>query len=112
MLVQQFAAKRDPSRAPLVQVLIVVEPPLDPLKEGWGFTHMDVETGTAKFDLQLGLDDRAEGLTGRFIYNTDLFQRPTIEVLKSLWLNLLDRIAAAPTQRVCDLTAEVWRDGE
>ena len=112
MLVQQLATKRDPNRAPLVQVLIVVEPPLDPLKEGWAFTHMDVETGTAKFDLQLGLDDRAEGLTGRFIYNTDLFERRTIEILKSRWLKLLDRIAATPTQRVCDLTAEVWRDGE
>jgi aspartate racemase len=112
LLVQRFASKRDPSRAPLVQALIVVEPPLDPLKEGWAFTHMDVETGTAKFDLQLGLDDRAEGLTGRFIYNTDLFERRTMEVLTSRWLKLLDRIAAAPTQRICDLTAEVWRDGE
>jgi amino acid adenylation domain-containing protein len=112
MLVQRFASKRDPSRAPLIQALIVVEPPLDPLKEGWAFTHMDVETGTAKFDLQLGLDDRAEGLIGRFIYNSDLFERPTIEILKARWLKLLDRIAAAPTERVCDLIAEVWRDGE
>src|ERR1700731_2717158 len=81
MLVQQFATKRDPCRAPLVQVLIVVEPPLDPLKEGWAFTHMDVETGTAKFDLQLGLDDRAEGLPGRFIFKTALFERPTLDIL-------------------------------
>jgi amino acid adenylation domain-containing protein len=112
LLVQRFGSKRDPSRAPLVQALIVVEPPLDPLKEGWAFTHMDVETGTAKFDLQLGLDDRAEGLTGRFIYNTDLFERRTMEVLTSRWLKLLDRIAAAPAERVCDLTAAVWRDEE
>ncbi len=110
MLVQQFASRRDSSRAPLVQTLIVVEPPLDPLKEGWAFTHMDVETGTAKFDLQLGLDDRAEGLTGRFIYNTDLFERRTIEILKARWSKLLDRIAAAPTQRIRELTAEIWRD--
>ncbi|MDP9099122.1 MAG: condensation domain-containing protein, partial [Verrucomicrobiota bacterium] len=110
MLVQQFASQRDPSRAPLVQALIVVEPPLDPLKEGWAFTHMDVETGTAKFDLQLGLDDRAEGLTGRFIYNTDLFERRTIELLKSRWLKLLDMIARAPTQRISELKREVWRE--
>lgn len=108
MLVQNFAHQRDPSRAPLVQVLIVVEPPLDPLQEGWGFTHMDVETGTAKFDLQLGLDDRPEGLTGRFIYNTDLFERKTIESLKTRWLRLLDQIAASPQQRLCDLTRAVW----
>jgi amino acid adenylation domain-containing protein len=109
LLVQKFAQKRDASRAPLVQVLIVVEPPLEPLQEGWGFTHMDVETGTAKFDLQLGLDDRPEGLTGRFIYNTDLFERKTIQLLTSRWLQLLDRIAAEPTARVCDLTSAIWR---
>lgn len=110
MLVQQFATQRDASRAPLVQALIVVEPPLDPLKEGWAFTHMDVETGTAKFDLQLGLDDRAEGLTGRFTYNTDLFERRTIELLKSRWLKLLDLIARAPTQRINEFKSEVWRE--
>ncbi len=111
MLVQQFATQRDPSRAPLVQVLMVMEPPLDPLPEGWAFTHMDVETGTAKFDLQLGLDERAEGLTGRFIYNTDLFERETIELLKARWLQLLDRVVAAPRTRIEELTADLWQEG-
>jgi amino acid adenylation domain-containing protein len=96
LLVQRFARNRD--RAPLVQALIVVEPPLDPLPRGWGFTHMDVETGTAKFDLELGLDDRAEGFSGRFIYNSDLFDRATIKDLKTGWLALLDTIAVAPTR--------------
>ena len=110
MLVQKFARNRDPSRAPLVQALIVVEPPLESLPTGWDFTHMDVETGTAKFDLQLGLDDRADGFRGRFIYNTDLFERETIDLLRSRWLELLDRIVAAPTQRVGDLTGTATRD--
>ncbi len=106
MLVQKFAPLRDRSRAPLVQALIVVEPPLEALPAGWGFTHMDVDTGTAKFDLQLGLDDRPEGLTGRFIYNTDLFDRATIQSLKARWLELLSRIAAAPETSVRRLTSE------
>jgi amino acid adenylation domain-containing protein len=108
LLVQKLTRRRDPSRAPLVQVLIVVEPPLEPLRKGWDFTHMDVDTGTAKFDLQLDLDDRAEGFGGRFIYNTDLFEHETIKVLKSRWLDLLDRIVAAPAQSVGDLSAAVW----
>jgi amino acid adenylation domain-containing protein len=103
MLVQQFAQRRDLSRAPLVQALIVVEPPLDPLPEGWEFTHMDVEMGTTKFDLQLGLDDRAHGFSGRFIYNTDLFDRETITSMKEHWLRLLEAIANHPDGRVCDL---------
>jgi len=110
LLVQKVSRKRDASRPPLVQALIVVEPPLEPLKEGWAFTHMDIDPGTVKFDLQLGLDDREEGFSSQFIYNTDLFERETITVLRSRWLELLDRIVAAPTQRVRDLTAAVWSD--
>jgi len=110
LLVQKLTRKRDPSRPPLVQALIVVEPPLETLKEGWAFTHMDIDPGTVKFDLQLGLDDREEGFSSQFIYNTDLFERETIRLLKSRWLELLDRIVAAPTQRVRDLTAAVWRN--
>ena len=110
LLVQKFTRKRDPSRPPLVQALIVVEPPLEQLQEGWAFTHMDIDPGTVKFDLQLGLDDRAEGFIGQFIYNTDLFEPDTIKVLKSRWLALLDRIVAAPAQSVHDLTAAVWRN--
>ena len=112
LLVQKFTRKRDPSRAPLVQALIVVEPPLAPLPPGWAFTYLDVEAGTTKFDLQLGLDDRPEGLVGRFTYNTDLFEQRTIDILKSRWLKLLDLIADDPTQRIRDLTTAVWREPE
>jgi aspartate racemase len=110
LLVQKLTRKRDPSRPPLVQALIVVEPPLEPLQEGWAFTHMDIDPGTVKFDLQLGLDDREDGFMGQFIYNTDLFEHETIKVLKSRWLELLERIVAAPAQPVHDLTAAVWRN--
>lgn len=112
LLVQKFTRQRDPSRAPLVQALIVVEPPLAPLPPGWAFTYLDVEAGTTKFDLQLGLDDRPEGLVGRFTYNTDLFEKRTIDILKSRWLKLLDLIAHDPTQRIRDLTTAVWREPE
>ncbi len=112
LLVQKLTRKRDPSRAPLTQALIVVEPPLAPLQNRWAFTHMDVDAGTVKFDLQLGLDDRAEGFAAQFIYNSDLFERETIKGLKARWLELLDRIAAAPTQPICDLTAAVARGAE
>ncbi|MDQ6621886.1 MAG: amino acid adenylation domain-containing protein [Verrucomicrobiota bacterium] len=110
LLVQKFGQNRDPSRAPLVQALIVVEPPLEPLPAGWNFTHLDVETGTAKFDLQLGLDDRADGFRGCFIYNSDLFERETIRHMRSRWLELLDRIVADPSQRLSDLDTSIRRE--
>ncbi len=107
LLVQNFAQGRDPSRAPLVQALVVVEPPLEPLGSEWEFSYMDAHTGTSKFDLELGLDDRPEGLTGRFIYNSDLFDHSTILQLKGRWLQLLDRVAADPKQRLSDLVKSV-----
>lgn len=110
LLVQKFARKRDPSRAPLLQVLMVMEPPLDPLPHGWGFAYMDVKADIAKFDLQLGLEDRARGLAGSFIYNADLFERETIQLLKSRWLRLLDRTVAAPTETLSNLIASVWQE--
>jgi len=110
LLVNEFERERDPSRGPLFQVLISVEPPLTPLKDGWDFTQMDVDTGATKFDLHLELDDRPEGLIGRFIYNTALFERQTIHALKSRWLKLLDLIAAGPARRVRDLADAVCRE--
>jgi amino acid adenylation domain-containing protein len=107
LLVNEVIEERDPSRAPLFQVSISVEPPLAPLQEGWAFTQMDVDPGTAKLDLHLELDERRDGLFGRFIYNSALFERETIRTMKSRWLKLLDQIVAAPGRRVRDLTGSV-----
>lgn len=103
LLVKEVERKRNWSRGPLFQVMISVEPPLAPLKDGWAFTQMDVDTHTAKFDLNLELDERPEGLIGRFIYNTALFERETIQALASQWLTLLAHIAAGPARAVRDL---------
>ena len=106
LLVKEFVRKRSAGRGPLFQVMISVEPPLPPMKEGWAFTQMDVDTGIAKFDLNLELDDRPEGLIGRFTYSTDLFERSTIQTLKARWLALLDQIAADPAKQVSALAMQ------
>ncbi len=110
LLVQRFGRDRDPSRSPLFQILIVMEPPLEPLPAGWRFAYMDVKSETTKFDLQLGLEDRDGRFAGSFIYNTDLFDRETIEPLKLRWLRLLDQIAAAPAKRIRELVDTVWQE--
>ncbi len=103
LLVREFVKQRNPGRSPLFQVMVSVEPPLAPLKEGWAFTQMDVDPGTSKFDLTLELDERPEGLIGRFIYSTALFEPKTIHAMKTRWLELLAKIAAAPGKRIGDL---------
>ncbi len=103
-LVKELQPRRDPSRNPLFQVLCHLEPPLAPLDSGWNLTQMDVEVGTAKFDLDLDVDDRPEGVIGRFIYNTDLFEAATIARIAANWRILLEEIAADPGRRIAEFS--------
>jgi amino acid adenylation domain-containing protein len=102
-LVKELQPQRDLSTHPLFQVLLTLEPPLATLPSGWTLTQMDVTVGTSKFDLSLELDDRPEGLIGRFEYNSDLFNADTIERMVDHWQTLLRGIVANPMLRLLEL---------
>src|SRR5262249_28048733 len=51
---------------------------------------LDAHNGTAKFDLTLGLTERPEGLVGTLEYNTDLFDRATVERMATHFRRLLE----------------------
>src|SRR2546429_8774899 len=76
--------------------MLVPESALAVLPSGWALTQMDVETGITELDLTLELDDRPEGLIGRFEYSTDLFDAATIERMVGHWQILLEGIVADP----------------
>lgn len=102
-LVKELQPERNLSANPLFQVLLTLEPPLPLLSSGWTLTQMDVTVGISKFDLSLELDDRPEGLIGRFEYNTDLFDTATIERMVAHWQTLLASIAENPTLSLHEL---------
>ena len=102
-VVKELDPRRDVSRSPLIQVLFSLEPPLPNLATGWKLTRMDVDTGATKFDLYLELDDRPEGLVGRFTYSTDLFDSATIARMVRHWERLLESILAHPELPVAEL---------
>ena len=62
-----------------------------------------VETGTAKFDLSLLVEDRADGLALWFEYSKDLFVAETIERLASHYTALLEAIVEQPNAQLIDL---------
>jgi amino acid adenylation domain-containing protein len=99
-LVHELAGRRDTSRSPVFQVMFTLVPPTVPFESGWDLNQLDVETGTAKFDLDLEVDDRPEGLRGRFVYANDLFDAATIERLTGHFQTLLEAVAADPEQSV------------
>ncbi|HEY1658674.1 MAG TPA: amino acid adenylation domain-containing protein [Candidatus Sulfotelmatobacter sp.] len=102
-LVAQLHPQRDVKRNPLFQVLFSLEPQADMTAPGWDITCIDVETGTTKFELCLVLDDRADGLLCRFIYNTDLFEAAAIERMAAHWRVLLEGIVSNPGLEIDNL---------
>jgi amino acid adenylation domain-containing protein len=103
LVVKELQGERDLSRNPLVQVAFTLVPQMASLNPGWRAGQWDVETGAAKFDLYLEMEDGPEGLTARFMYRTDLFRPETIERLRTHLAILLEGIAANPSASVSTL---------
>jgi condensation domain-containing protein len=106
-IVSQFDRTRKPGLSPLFQVMFSLQPPLPSLTPEWGFTQMDIDTGTSKFDLHLELDDRKERLIGRFIYSTTLFDEKTIRQMAGVWLILLAAVAHTPQMSISQLSGQL-----
>jgi surfactin family lipopeptide synthetase A len=99
-VLKELHPDRGLSRNPLFRVLLSLEPSLSEVEPGWNLTAIDVETRTSKFDLCLVLDDRADGLSGRLIYSTDLFDPATISNLVDCWQTLLQSVVVNPGARI------------
>jgi amino acid adenylation domain-containing protein len=103
-LVRELQPERDLSGNPIFQLMFGIEPPAPKVDPRWSVHQMDVGVGAAKFDLYLEQDERPEGhVSCRFVYNTDLFERLTVERLKRHWLRLLESIVADAERRLSEL---------
>ncbi len=99
-LVEELSVRRDTSRNPLFPVMFSLVPPTAAFESGWDLNQLDLEIGTAKFDLDLELDDRPEGLLGRFVYSTDLFDATTMQRMAGHFETILEGIVADPEQKL------------
>ncbi len=102
-LVEELSVRRDASRNPLFSVMFSLVPPTPTFETGWDMNQLDLETGTAKFDLDLELDDRPTGLQGRFVYCTELFDASTIERMVGHFQTMLQAIVADPEEKISRL---------
>jgi non-ribosomal peptide synthetase component F len=71
--------------------------------QGLEASHVDFKTGAGKFDLVLAMTDAAKGLTGTLEYNTNLFDRATIERMLGHFQMLLESVAINPQQKISDV---------
>lgn len=102
MLVEELSPIRDWSRNPLFQVLFALQnmPEAAAQSIGLEITSVDVKTTRAQFDLILDVTEFEGQLYATFVYNTDLFDAPTIERIAAHFKVLLAGVVARPGQTI------------
>ncbi|MFG3052676.1 amino acid adenylation domain-containing protein [Kitasatospora sp. NPDC048239] len=89
---------RPEDRNPLCQVLLELHP-LDtrPLTVGGAEVTRELHSNpVSRFDLSISVDDRGTGFTGRFEYDSDLFEAATMAGLCDGWLATLAAAVEVP----------------
>ncbi|MDE1672717.1 non-ribosomal peptide synthase/polyketide synthase [Nocardia gipuzkoensis] len=99
-LVEVLAPERSAARHPLFQVMLDFQNTARTDLELPGLTAspLDIDTGTAKFDLHLSLAEAADGsgLAAVFEYATDLFDPATVASFALRLRRVLDAVVADP----------------
>ena len=104
-LVAKLQPHSDLSRNPMYQLQFSLEPPMPAVDTAWNLTPMDVESGGAKLDLYVVVDERIDGILGRAQYNPDLFDTTTITRLIEQYKASLQVMVTRPNLRVADRLA-------
>src|SRR4029079_14642357 len=101
-LVGELQPERTLSYSPLFQAMFVFQNTSAEEFDihGLSLSRIDAEEETAQFDLNLRIDERAGEFTGRLNYNTDLFERATVERMTRHFLQLLGEMVRDPEQQV------------
>ncbi|MGC4904013.1 amino acid adenylation domain-containing protein, partial [Micromonospora echinospora] len=111
-LVEELKPERLPSRHPLCQVMLLLNPPA-PASGGTVLPGLTVrpnrvDAGTARFDLRISMnecerDGRPGGLSGVVAFHTDLFDRGTVQAMTTWFVRLLEAALSDPDRPVRDL---------
>jgi aspartate racemase len=104
-LVEELQPDRSRSHTPLFQVVFALQNvPRQPLElTGLITSPLEVDSGTAMFDLSLFMAEDEDSLRGSIEYNSDLFEDATITRMLGHYQTLLQAIVANPEQRLADL---------
>ncbi|QLF94934.1 amino acid adenylation domain-containing protein [Pseudomonas sp. ABC1] len=105
-LVEALHPERSLSHSPLFQVMYNHQTQVrgeSRCLSGLTVEGLSWDGNTTKFDLSLDTFEHGHGIAASLNYATDLFDRATIERLAKHWLNLLQGIVKAPSQRIAEL---------
>ncbi|NET37229.1 MAG: amino acid adenylation domain-containing protein, partial [Cyanothece sp. SIO1E1] len=101
-LVEELRPDRHSTMTPLFQVLFVMQNnPVTTVEfSGLNLTPIPVDNETVKFDLVLFVTETAQGMTGTWRYNADLFAAATVARLSNQFEILLEDIVRQPEARL------------
>ncbi|MDB4994866.1 MAG: pcbAB, partial [Myxococcaceae bacterium] len=104
-VVEAVRPVRDRSRTPLFQVMFILhnQPSQGLELPGLRTTSIELDSGAANFDVLLNVTEDGDELEASFEYNTDLFDRETIERMARHLGKLLESAAHAPDAPVSRL---------
>ena len=107
-IVRSLKLKRDPSKTPLISVLFNMDSPMGVLKlEGLATSINPVERPYETFDSFINIKPLNNGgALIEWIYNTDLFDKTTIEKWLEQFEYLIDEIVASPNTIYDELRLE------
>jgi amino acid adenylation domain-containing protein len=104
-LVEELSPERDPGHNPLFQVSFALQNATRSQLELPELTleRLDVDNGTAKFDLSLSILEVPHGLKTTWEYNTDLYEASRIERMMDQFEVLLEGVVIGPEKRLSEL---------
>jgi amino acid adenylation domain-containing protein len=104
-LIEELHPKRDLSRPPVVQVMFTLQRAEAEALElpGLRLVPLDLDSGTAKFELTLHLAEGAESVAGWIEYNADLYDAATAERMAGQLVSLLEGVPEGLGRPAADL---------
>lgn len=97
-LVEQVRPAREPGYAPLVQTLFVLQNTPVPELElpGLSLRPLEIHEQMARFDLAVFMQETPQGISGLWVYSTDLFATTTIARLMRQFVTVLSSVVTQP----------------
>jgi len=109
LLVEELRPERDLSRAPLFQVVFVLQnaPAQTVELPEVRLAPLVTDSGVTRFDLTMSIGETPQGLRATLEYSTDLFEAVTIMKMLKNYAALLEAMVAYPDRRVLDVPLQL-----
>ena len=104
-IVEQVQVRRDMSRNPLFDVMLVLQNQEEAAltAQGMAFGEMEADLRTTKFDLGINVTASPSGYELHWEYGRDLFKEATVERMAAHFERLLQVVTEAPEQKLGEL---------